>query len=117
MARQNIRDDDICEDEEGCLVLVHPDRELLGIKFGLLNQIQATVKRLGLTQKEAGKRLGITQPKVSRLLKSDVSDLSERKLMDCLNRLGYDIVVIVSRSAASCGSLTFVSPEPTDKDD
>ena len=36
-------------------------------------------------------RMGIPQPKVSGMLRGDFSNLSERKLMDCLNRLGYDI--------------------------
>ncbi len=39
--------------------------------------------------------MGITRPKVSALLREEFSNLCERKLMDCLNRLGYDIVIKV----------------------
>ena len=46
---------------------------------------------LGLTQQAAAKRMGIPQPKVSGMMHGDFTNLSERKLMDCLNRLGYDI--------------------------
>jgi predicted XRE-type DNA-binding protein len=54
-------------------------------------EITKAVRRLGLTQEEAGRRMGLPQPKVSALLRGDLVNLSERKLMDVLNRLGYDI--------------------------
>ncbi|MSQ74115.1 MAG: hypothetical protein EXR27_23025 [Betaproteobacteria bacterium] len=34
---------------------------------------------------------GITQHKVSDMMRGDFSNLSERKLMDCLTRLGYEV--------------------------
>ena len=37
--------------------------------------------------------MGIPQPKVSALLHGDFANLSERKLMDCLNRLEDDIEI------------------------
>jgi hypothetical protein len=37
--------------------------------------------------------MGIPQPKVSGMMHGDFTHLSERKLMDCLNRLGYDIEI------------------------
>jgi predicted XRE-type DNA-binding protein len=61
---------------------------------------------LGLTQEEASRRLGIPQPKVSALLRGDFANLSERKLMDCLNRLGYDIEITVKLAAKPVGHLT-----------
>src|SRR4030065_2416632 len=67
-----------------------PDAEKLKIKTGLVIEIRKAMRRLGLTQQEAAKRMGITQPKVSDMMRGDFSNLSERKLMDCLNRLGYD---------------------------
>ena len=39
--------------------------------------------------------MGITRRKVSALLRGEFSYLCERKLMDCLNRLGYDIEIKV----------------------
>ena len=45
--------------------------------------------------------MGIPQPKVSRMMNGDFINLSERKLMDCLNRLGYDIEIKVRPAAAS----------------
>jgi predicted XRE-type DNA-binding protein len=49
--------------------------------------------------------MGIPQPKVSAMLRGDFTNLSERKLMDCLNRLGYDIEIKVKPARASLGHL------------
>ena len=85
-----------------------PDADKLKIKSGLVIEITRAVRRLGLTQQEAAKRMGITQPKVSAMMGGDFSNLSERKLMDCLNRLGYDIEIKVKATARSTGHLTLV---------
>ena len=49
--------------------------------------------------------MGITQPKVSDIMRGDLSNLSERKLMDCLNRPGYDIEIKVRAASAPVGHL------------
>jgi predicted XRE-type DNA-binding protein len=82
-----------------------PDAEKLKIKSGLVIEIARAVRRLGLTQEEAGRRMGIPQPKVSGLMRGDFANLSERKLMDCLNRLGYDIEIRVLPTAEQVGQL------------
>ena len=82
-----------------------PDAEKLKIKTGLVIEIRKALLRLELTQQEAAKRMGITQPKVSDMMRGDFSNLSERKLMDCLNRLGYDIEIKVRPTAAPVGHL------------
>lgn len=72
-------------------------------------EITRAVRKLGLTQEEAGRRMGIPQPKVSALLRGDFANLvnlSERKLMDCLNRLGYDIEIKIKPAADPIGHLT-----------
>ncbi len=82
-----------------------PDADKLKIKSGLVIEIIQAVRKLGLTQKEAARRMGITQPKVSGMMRGDFSNLSERKLMDCLNRLGYDIEIKVKPAAEPVGHL------------
>jgi predicted XRE-type DNA-binding protein len=69
------------------------DAAELKIKSGLAIEVTRAVRRLGLTQQEAGRRMGISQSKVSCLMSGDFSNLSESKLMECLNRLGYDIEI------------------------
>ncbi|MCB1966164.1 MAG: XRE family transcriptional regulator [Candidatus Accumulibacter sp.] len=83
-----------------------PDAEKLKIKTGLVVEIRKAMRALGLTQQEAAKRMGIPQPKVSGMMRGDFTNLSERKLMDCLNRLGYDIEIKVRPAAEPVGHLT-----------
>lgn len=85
--------------------LALPDAEELKIKTGLVIEIRKAVRRLELTQQEAAKRMGITQPRVSGMMRGDLSNLSERKLMDCLTRLGYDIEISVRPARAAVGHL------------
>jgi predicted XRE-type DNA-binding protein len=79
--------------------------EKLKIKTGLVIEIRKAMRHLGLTQQDAAKRMGISQPKVSDMMRGDFANVSERKLMDCLNRLGYDIEIKVKPAAESVGHL------------
>jgi predicted XRE-type DNA-binding protein len=86
--------------------LALPDAEKLKIKSGLVIEITGAVRRLSLSQEEAGRRMGISQPKVSGMMRGDFANLSERKLMQCLNRLGYDIEILVRPATEPIGHLT-----------
>ena len=50
--------------------------------------------------------MGVPQPKVSTMLKGDFTNLSERKLMTCLNRLGFDIEIKVTRATQAIGQVS-----------
>ena len=82
-----------------------PEADKLKIKSGLVIEITKAVRNLGLSQEEAGRRMGLPQPKLSGLLRGDFSHVSERKLMDCLNRLGYDIEIKIKPAAEPVGHL------------
>ena len=82
-----------------------PDAEKLKIKTGLVIAIRKAMLELGLTQQEAARRMGITQPKVSDMMRGDFSNLSERKLMDCLTRLGFDVEISVRPAKSETGHL------------
>jgi predicted XRE-type DNA-binding protein len=71
------------------------DPEAMRIKAQLVAKIDELIKQKGLTQMEAGALLGLPQPKVSGLLKGNFRGISERRLMDCLTRLGSDVQVVV----------------------
>jgi len=86
-----------------------PDAEKLKIKTGLVIEIRKAMRSLNLTQQEAAKRMGITQPKVSDMMRGNFANLSERKLMDCLTRLGYDIEISVRPANAAVGHLVFAA--------
>jgi predicted XRE-type DNA-binding protein len=83
-----------------------PDAEKLKIKTGLVIEIRKAMRRLELTQQAAAKRMGVSQPKISDMMRGDFANISERKLMDCLNRLGYDIEIKVKSTTEPVGHLT-----------
>ena len=76
------------------------DAEKQKIKTGLLIEIRKAMKSSGLTHQETAKRMGITQPKVSDMMRGNFSNLSERRLLDCLTRLGFDIEIKVRPAKA-----------------
>jgi predicted XRE-type DNA-binding protein len=47
----------------------------------------------------------LPSPEVSAMLRGNFANLSERKLMDCLNRLGHDIEIKVRPAAEPIGHL------------
>jgi len=83
-----------------------PNADKLKVKAGLVIEITRAIRRLGLTQETAAQRTGLTQPKVTSILRGDLANVSERKLMECLNRLGYDIEIRVKPAADEVGRLT-----------
>lgn len=86
-----------------------PDADKLKIKTVLVMEIRKAMRTLGLTQQAAAKRMGVPQPKVSGMMRGDFTNLSERKLMDCLNRLGYDIEIKIRPTAEPIGHLTLIT--------
>lgn len=82
-----------------------PDADKLKIKSGLVIEITKAVRKLGLSQEEAGRRMVLPQPKVSGLFRGDFTNISERKLMDCLNRLGYDIEIKIKPTSDQVGHM------------
>jgi len=53
--------------------------------------------------------MGLSQPKVSNLLRGDITNLSERKLMECLNHLGYNIEIKLIPATKPVGSRTIAT--------
>ena len=75
--------------------LGYPDAEEMLVKAKLVRKISEIVRSKGLTQLETAKLLGLTQPKVSALLRGQFRGVSERKLIDCLTSLGRDVEIVV----------------------
>jgi len=65
------------------------------IKARLVTEIADQLKLRRLTQAEASELLGFSQPKLSNLLRGQFRGVSEKKLMECLTRLGRDIEIVV----------------------
>ncbi len=83
--------------------------EKLKIKTRLVIKIIKAMYTQELTQDKVAKRMGISQPKVSEMLRGNFTNVSERKLMDCLTRLGFDIEIKVRPSKALVGNMMLVA--------
>jgi len=68
------------------LGLPHAEQELMKARLTL--QIHQIIQKRGLTQTEAGKILGIPQPKVSALARNRAGTFSVGRLMEFLTALG-----------------------------
>ncbi|MGH8737839.1 MAG: helix-turn-helix domain-containing protein [Burkholderiales bacterium] len=91
--------------------LGYSDAEEMLVKAKLVRKISEIVRSKGLTQVEAAKVLGLTQPKISAVLRGRFRGISERKLIDCLTSLGRDVQIVVKaaprRRAAGRLSVVF----------
>jgi predicted XRE-type DNA-binding protein len=76
-----------------------PDADEMLVKAQLVSKISEIIEERGYSQTEAAQRLGLPQPKLSKLIRGQFSGISERKLMDCLTRLGKDIEIVVRERA------------------
>ena len=68
--------------------LDHPDAAVHLLKAELVSRIDAIVRQRRLTQIEAAKILGLSQPDVSRLLRGNFRDFSMERLLRLLTRWG-----------------------------
>ena len=79
-----------------------PDEaEHLRIRSDLLLQLQKAVSSQGLKQAEAATLLGVTQPRVSDLMRGRLDLFSVDTLIDMLARLGIRVRVVFSSSKRS----------------
>ena len=72
-----------------------PDASTELVKAQLTLQLAKHLKKLGLTQTAAALRLGVSQPDVSRLMKSRPTGFSTDRLLAMLNSLDLDIDIVV----------------------
>jgi predicted XRE-type DNA-binding protein len=78
--------------------LGYPDSEDMLIKAQLVTKIAEIIRQRRLTQAQAAKLFRLTQPKISRLLRGEFRGISERRLLQCLTRLGRDVQIIVKHT-------------------
>ena len=72
-----------------------PNAEEMHIKAQLAAKIGDIIKRRKLTQVQAAELLGVTQPKLSGLLRGQFRGISEAKMLECLTHLGRDVEIVV----------------------
>lgn len=71
------------------------------VKAQLATKIGAIIKQRKLTQVQAAKLLGMTQPKLSNLLRGQFRGISESKMLKCLTRLGRNVEIVVKAAGRS----------------
>jgi predicted XRE-type DNA-binding protein len=72
-----------------------PDAEEMLVKANLVIKIAEILRERGWSQQQAAKVLGLTQPKLSKMLRGQFRGISEMKMMDCLVRLGRAVKIVV----------------------
>ena len=69
------------------------EAERLLIRAELMSQAAALIKKRRLTQAKAAKLLGVTQPRISDLMRGRIELFSIDTLVDLLGRLGVSVSV------------------------
>ena len=75
------------------------EAESLKMRSELMLGIEMFYRRSGLTQAQAAKRLGITQPRLNALLKSRIDQFSLDALVDIANRAGLGVRLVIRKAA------------------
>lgn len=78
-----------------------PDASGMQVKAALAAKIGEIIKHRHLTQMEASEILGISQPKLSGMLRGQFRGVSEAKMLECMNRLGRDVEIVVRKPSRS----------------
>lgn len=81
-----------------------PDAPQMLIKAQLATRIGEIIKHREMTQIQAARVLGMPQPKLSGMLRGAFRGISEAKMLDCLNRLGHDVEIVVRKSSRTQSS-------------
>jgi predicted XRE-type DNA-binding protein len=88
------------------LGLPYPEQELMKARLTL--HIYRIIKDRGLTQTEAGKILGISQPHVSALARNRPGTFSVGRLIELLTALGQDVEISVRPTKKDHGKASVV---------
>ena len=78
-----------------------PNASEMQVKASLATKIGEIIKRRRLTQSQAAEILGMPQPKISSMLRGQFRGISEAKMLECVNRLGSDVQIVVREPSQS----------------
>lgn len=91
--------------------LGRPDADAHVVKAELMTRIDTIIRRRGITQLEAARLPGLSQPDISRLPRGDFRDCSLERLPRLLTTLDRDIDIRQPRSPATAGTLRAATAE------
>lgn len=75
------------------------EAENLRLRAGLMMRVEDFVGKSGLTQQQAAKVLGVTQPRLNQLLKGKIDKFSLDALVNMLARAGLRVKLTVRKAA------------------
>jgi predicted XRE-type DNA-binding protein len=80
----------------------------MAVKARLVSKMSDIIEERNWSQSRASEVLGISQPKLSGLLRGQFMGVSEAKLLDCLANLGRDVRIVVgpARSGSETGRIS-----------
>src|SRR6202049_1523628 len=91
-----------------------PDAEEHYLKAELVLRLDKAVKSLGLTQRVAARRIGTTQPELSKILGGKFTEVSLDRLMRFLTSLGCHIEIKIGAGQENkAGDVTIKDVRPT----
>ena len=79
--------------------LGYPDADEMLVKAELAREIAQIIKSRHLTQQRAADLLGMPQPKLSEMLRGKFRGISQARMIECLNRLGRDVEIVVKKAS------------------
>ncbi len=71
----------------------------LALRSDLMIRIEKLVRDSGMTQQQAAKTLGVTQPRLNALLKGKIADFSLDALVNMLAHAGMQVKMTVKKAA------------------
>ena len=80
------------------------DADEMFMKGQLVTKIGEIINERGWTQQEAAGVLGMTQPKLSKMLRGQFRGVSEAKMLECLAQLGRHVQIVVGPACQSAGA-------------
>ncbi|WP_026793246.1 helix-turn-helix domain-containing protein [Pleomorphomonas oryzae] len=75
------------------------EAENMKLRSALMDAIEDAIKAKGWTQAEAAKQLGVTQPRVSALMRGKISMFSLDSLINMLTALGLKVDIQIRVAA------------------
>jgi predicted XRE-type DNA-binding protein len=90
-----------------------PDADSHFLKAQIVSEIYRLARERKLTQAQTGKRIGISQPEVSRMFKGHFREYSIERLMEFLTGFDRDVEIVVKphNKTGKVGRITF-TPVP-----
>ena len=83
------------------------------VKAELVARIDDIIQQRDLTQAEAGRLLGLSQPDLSRLLRGDIREYSLERLLELLIALNRDIDIVIRQPRSTTGGRLRVAVSET----